>query len=142
MCASVLTDTHVQEANQLRDKEIHRLGKELEKGPDMEKLQLQQKNNAHESIILTLNQQVLSPFCVLLQSSVVAKIEYLTAQLSTSEEQLTEKGQLEKAYEDSERKRQQKEKECAKEKERNEQMSKQVMTLFIFIVSSNSSTSV
>ena len=70
------------------------------------------------------------------------KVEYLTAQLSTSEEQLTEKGLLEQAYEESERKRQQKEKEHTEEKERNEQMSKQVTILFAFIVLFNSGMSV
>lgn len=48
----------LQEALELRDAEIQRLTAQVAKGPDVDQLAQQYRNDANEAVILQLNQQV------------------------------------------------------------------------------------
>eukprot|EP00951_Prasinocladus_malaysianus_P046724 scaffold647899_cov47-Prasinocladus_malaysianus.AAC.1 len=64
-----------------RDLEIERLGASVEKGRDLDRLNMEYRNEANESIILQLNQQV----------------EFLTGQVSQLEDEAKAKKQYEVA---------------------------------------------
>eukprot|EP00803_Ostreobium_quekettii_P006651 evm.model.scf_534.11 EVM.evm.TU.scf_534.11 scf_534:64730-78765(+) len=72
-----------------KEQEIERLGSQLAKGQDLERLDLQYRNEANESIIVNLNQQV----------------DYLTAELAHLEGQVADKQQTAQALAKSEKAR-------------------------------------
>ncbi|GMH37469.1 hypothetical protein BSKO_05342 [Bryopsis sp. KO-2023] len=72
-----------------KDEEIKRLGKELAKGQDLEKLDLKYRNDANENVIISLNQQV----------------DYLASQNSTLTSELEDKGKTEAALAECEKSR-------------------------------------